>query len=117
MKTGFTTPAGHCLIGAADRRGTRLVAVALGASGPNDGGVFDDGAALLNYGFAAFERQTLIHAGDPLGSVVIDGVSVPAVSIGPETTAAARKAGVRVVEEARTHDLDGLVEAVLAASA
>jgi uroporphyrinogen-III synthase len=44
-------------------------------------------------------------------------VSIPAVSIGPETTAAAREAGVRVVEEARTHDLDGLVEAVLAASA
>src|SRR5439155_1182223 len=45
------------------------------------------------------------------------GVSIPAVSIGPATTAAAREAGVRVVEEARTHDLDGLVEAVLAASA
>ena len=45
------------------------------------------------------------------------GVSIPAVSIGPETTAAAREAGVRVVEEARTHDLEGLVEAVLAASA
>jgi D-alanyl-D-alanine carboxypeptidase (penicillin-binding protein 5/6) len=80
VKTGFTTPAGHCLIGAADRRGMRLVAVALGAAGPNDGGVFDDGAALLNYGFAAFEEQTLIHAGEPLGSVVVDGISVPAVA-------------------------------------
>ena len=45
------------------------------------------------------------------------GLSIPAVSIGPETTAAAQEAGVRVVQEARTHDLDGLVEAVLAASA
>ncbi|TMM07072.1 MAG: uroporphyrinogen-III synthase [Actinobacteria bacterium] len=44
------------------------------------------------------------------------GLSIPAVSIGPETTAAAQEAGVRVVREARTHDLDGLVEAVLAAS-
>src|SRR5207244_2401335 len=44
------------------------------------------------------------------------GLSIPAVSIGPETTAAAQAAGVRVVREARTHDLDGLVEAVLAAS-
>jgi uroporphyrinogen III methyltransferase/synthase len=42
--------------------------------------------------------------------------SIPAVSIGPETTAAAEEAGVRVVREARTHDLDGLVEAVLAAT-
>jgi uroporphyrinogen-III synthase len=44
------------------------------------------------------------------------GLSIPAVSIGPETTAAAEGAGVRVVGEARTHDLDGLVEAVLAAT-
>jgi uroporphyrinogen-III synthase len=40
------------------------------------------------------------------------GLAGPAVSIGPETSAAARKAGVRVVEEASPHDLDGLVEAV-----
>jgi len=37
---------------------------------------------------------------------------IPAVSIGPETTKAARAAGVRVVREAPTHDLDGLVAAV-----
>jgi uroporphyrinogen III methyltransferase / synthase len=40
------------------------------------------------------------------------GRDVPAVSIGPETTRTARAAGVRVVEEAQTHDLDGLVAAV-----
>ena len=45
------------------------------------------------------------------------GLSIPAVSIGSETTAAAREAGVNVLQEARTHDLDGLVEAVLLASA
>jgi uroporphyrinogen-III synthase len=40
------------------------------------------------------------------------GVELPAVSIGPETTAAAERAGVRVVREAATHDLDGLIEAL-----
>jgi uroporphyrinogen III methyltransferase/synthase len=40
------------------------------------------------------------------------GVDIPAVSIGPETTRAAERAGIRVVAEARTHDLDGLVSAV-----
>jgi uroporphyrinogen-III synthase len=40
------------------------------------------------------------------------GIGVPAVSIGPETTAAAERAGVTVVREANTHDLDGLVEAL-----
>jgi uroporphyrinogen-III synthase len=44
-------------------------------------------------------------------------LTIPAVSIGPETTSAAEAGGIRVVQEARTHDLDGLVEAVLAASA
>ena len=44
------------------------------------------------------------------------GVRTPAVSIGPQTTAAARGAGVNVVAEAETHDLDGLVAAVERAS-
>ena len=39
-------------------------------------------------------------------------LGLPAVSIGPQTTAAARETDVNVVAEARTHDLDGLVEAV-----
>lgn len=44
------------------------------------------------------------------------GTDIPAVSIGPETTKAAEAAGVRVVGEAETHDLDGLVDAVVAAT-
>jgi uroporphyrinogen-III synthase len=40
------------------------------------------------------------------------GVATPAVSIGPETTAAAENAGVKVVSEATTHDLEGLAQAV-----
>jgi uroporphyrinogen-III synthase len=40
------------------------------------------------------------------------GVEIPVVSIGPQTTRQAEAAGLRVVAEARTHDLDGLVAAV-----
>jgi uroporphyrinogen-III synthase len=40
------------------------------------------------------------------------GHAVPIVSIGPETTAEAERAGLNVAAEARTHDLDGLVDAV-----
>jgi uroporphyrinogen-III synthase len=40
------------------------------------------------------------------------GVDIPAVSIGPQTTAAARSAGVRVVAEAAGHDLGGLLDAI-----
>ncbi len=44
------------------------------------------------------------------------GADVPAVSIGPQTTRAAEQLGLRVVAEAKTHDLDGLVDAVAAAA-
>ena len=40
------------------------------------------------------------------------GVDIPAVTIGPQTTAVARTVGLRVIAEAETHDLDGLVGAV-----
>ena len=40
------------------------------------------------------------------------GVALPAVSIGPQTSAAARGAGVDVVAEAETHDVAGLLAAV-----
>ena len=39
-------------------------------------------------------------------------VDVPAVSIGPQTSRAARAVGVKIVAEAATHDLDGLLAAV-----
>jgi uroporphyrinogen-III synthase len=43
------------------------------------------------------------------------GVELPAVSIGPQTSAAAGQAGVRVVAEAETHDVAGLLAAVTSA--
>jgi uroporphyrinogen-III synthase len=40
------------------------------------------------------------------------GVQIPAVTIGPQTSKAARAAGLRVLAEAETHDLDGIIGAV-----
>ena len=40
------------------------------------------------------------------------GNGIPAVSIGPQTTAAAREAGVEVLAEAETHDVAGLLAAI-----
>lgn len=43
------------------------------------------------------------------------GRELPAVSIGPETTKAAESCGIRVVGEAPTHDVDGLLDALASA--
>jgi uroporphyrinogen III methyltransferase/synthase len=44
------------------------------------------------------------------------GLDLPCVSMGPVTSAAAREAGLSVVAEAETHDLDGLTQAVIVAA-
>jgi len=72
VKTGFTSGAGFCIVATAEREGDRVLAVVLGE--PRE--AFSDAAALLNYGFAAFERRTLIEAGLALGTVQIDGRNV-----------------------------------------
>jgi D-alanyl-D-alanine carboxypeptidase (penicillin-binding protein 5/6) len=72
VKTGFTSPAGFCLVGAAQRGDERLVAVVLGAPGEP----FSAAAALLNYGFDAFEHRMLLREGEPLDDVDIGGRSV-----------------------------------------
>jgi uroporphyrinogen-III synthase len=83
----------------------------------------------LDADFVALYRTRAIAPTEPLhGDLVVLaspsaassfaalGLSIPAVTIGPETTRAAEGLGVRVVEEAATYDTDGLVSAVLRAS-
>jgi len=72
VKTGFTSPAGFCLVGAAQRGDERLVAVVLGAPGEP----FSAAATLLNYGFDAFEYRTLLREGERLDDVDVGGRSV-----------------------------------------
>jgi uroporphyrinogen III methyltransferase/synthase len=78
----------------------------------------------LRADFVPLYRTRLLAPPTPEGDVVVLasgsaarsfaalGAALPAVSIGPQTTRAARAAGLDVVAEARTHDLDGLVAAV-----
>lgn len=67
VKTGFTTPAGFCVVATAERDGVRLVAVVLGEPGEP----FSEAAELLNYGFAAFEERELISEDGSLGGISI----------------------------------------------
>ena len=54
----------------------------------------------------------VLASGSAARSFAALGLAIPAVSIGPETTRVAERAGVRVLEEAPTHDLEGLLAAV-----
>ncbi len=101
-------PAGRVLVAAAEGART-LLADELGAD------------------FVALYRTRLLRPEPPQGDLVVLasgsaarafaalGVAIPAVSIGPQTTVAAEAAGLEVVAEAATHDLDGLVAAVRSA--
>jgi serine-type D-Ala-D-Ala carboxypeptidase (penicillin-binding protein 5/6) len=76
VKTGFTAGAGFCLIATADRGGREFAVVVLGGSDE----VFSEAAALLNHGFAAYERRTLVEEGEALGSIRVRGGEVPVVA-------------------------------------
>jgi D-alanyl-D-alanine carboxypeptidase (penicillin-binding protein 5/6) len=72
VKTGFTSPAGHCMVAAASRGGIRFLAVTLGAALEP----FDDAASLLNYGFDDFQRVTLLAPGSTVGVYPVGGLDV-----------------------------------------
>jgi len=79
----------------------------------------------LGADFVPLYRTRLVRPSEPpVGDVVVlasgsaatsfaaIGADIPAVSIGPQTSETARAEGLRVVAEAKTHDLEGLVAAV-----
>jgi uroporphyrinogen III methyltransferase/synthase len=98
-------PAGRVLLAAADDA-RQLLVRELGAD------------------FRPLYRTRLLRPDPPDGELVVLAsgsaarafaaldVDLPAVTIGPQTSAAARAAGVRIAGEAQTHDLEGLVAAV-----
>ena len=72
IKTGYIHQAGHCFVGSATRGGWRLIAVALDSNGCRE-----DVESLLSYGFAEFAPRTVIHQGDPVGTVSIPSATAP----------------------------------------
>lgn len=69
MKTGHTDAAGWCLVSSAKRDGRRVVSVLLGA--PNEKGRIESSAALLNYGYNAWENARLALAEEVLGTPAV----------------------------------------------
>ncbi len=72
IKTGYIHAAGHCFVGSATRGGWRLIAVALDSNGCRE-----DVESLLDYGFREFAPLTVLHQGDPVGTVDIPSAAQP----------------------------------------
>jgi D-alanyl-D-alanine carboxypeptidase (penicillin-binding protein 5/6) len=73
VKTGFTSKAGHCFVGAAKREDMQLISVVL-ASGWGDQGKrmkWVDTKEVLNYGFNSFEYETVVLSGAQAGHVPV----------------------------------------------
>lgn len=76
VKTGYTKKAGRILAGSATRGGQRLICVTI--SDPDD---WRDQQALLDYGFSEFPAQTIVTAGETVGSICVVGSKTQRVSL------------------------------------
>lgn len=68
VKTGFTKAAGRILVSSATRDSRRLIAVTLNAPGD-----WQDHTVLLNDGFARYAVRNVIHKGQLVGTVEVEG--------------------------------------------
>lgn len=73
IKTGFTTPAQHCLIAAADNGSFPLLSVVMGAplEGTKDY-CYEETIGLFKWGFSAFKTQSIAPANKTVSEVKVD---------------------------------------------
>ena len=80
FKTGSTDAAKYCLAATAEKNGMRLVAIVLGT--PISQTRFDEARAMMDYGFANYQRIAIANKGDLLGeSLPVHGGAAPTVEM------------------------------------
>ena len=80
FKTGSTDAAKYCLAATAQKNGMRLVAIVLGT--PVSQTRFDEARAMLDYGFANYQRMAIANKGDLLGeSLPVHGGAADTVEL------------------------------------
>lgn len=80
FKTGSTDAAKYCLAATASKNGMRLVAIVLGT--PVSQTRFNEARAMLDYGFANYQRLVIANKGDLLGeNLPVHGGSADAVDL------------------------------------
>ena len=80
MKTGWTTPAGYCLVASAQRDGMRLIAVVMGTASEEARAV--EAQKMLSYGFRFFETHKLFEAGQALQSLRVWSAAENEIEVG-----------------------------------
>jgi D-alanyl-D-alanine carboxypeptidase (penicillin-binding protein 5/6) len=66
VKTGYTDAAGRCLVSAAKRGNTQVIAVVLDADS-----MWEDSMTLLDYGFNQLRESTIVQAGEVVDTVQV----------------------------------------------
>ncbi len=96
VKTGSTSAAGKCLVSAAVNKGRTLICVIMGAEevetedGGKDRRQFSESKRLLQWGFASFERKTLVDAKRPVREIPVElSADVTSVALKPQEDLAA----------------------------
>ena len=78
VKTGFTKPAGYCLISTCERGGIHLLAIVLGCNGEltythsDEYENFIDSRSLYDWAYSNFEYRTVLSAGEALQQISVE---------------------------------------------
>lgn len=88
MKTGYTSKAGHCFVGAAKRKEMELIGVALGAGCDKAAKTrkYTDVKTMMNYGYANYAKYKIVDKDLGAGTVLIkDGKKKQVEAVYQET--------------------------------
>jgi serine-type D-Ala-D-Ala carboxypeptidase (penicillin-binding protein 5/6) len=80
VKTGFTSKAGRCLVSSATRDNWQLCSVVL-----NCGPMWEESAAILNFGFSNFSRQKVVDSEEIYQQLNVSGGKQNLVEIKPSS--------------------------------
>ena len=78
VKTGFTKPAGYCLVSVCQRREARIMAIVLGCNGPltysfaGEYQNFQDSATIYDWAFQNFTNKTMFLKGEPMQRLSVE---------------------------------------------
>lgn len=88
VKTGYTSKAGHCFVGAVKKDNMELIGVALGAGWDSKGKSrkYTDVIKLMNYGYNNYKKYKVLEQGEEKGTVKVVNGKVEEVNLYADET-------------------------------